>query len=516
MAARLSTQVGAVVFGRIIVSLIDTLKAFLLVRLLTKDDYGALAFALTWQATAIGLGMLSLPDSLLYFLPRAEQGVRRALVRQTLILLGVIGLSLGAFIALFALIPGAQPFERADMTPALACIGLAVALDLPAGALASFLLGMERHRTSSLIALSLSVIANLALLIPAWLGATPVEILLVYDLVAFLRLAVTWTAWLRVFRGVAAEPFPGGVRAQLGFALPLSLNGLAGLANKYFATYVSGWLLSAASFADFAIGGRELPFVKMIPNAVAIAILPRLSQIAGAGSDKLAAGRAALALWHTSIDRVALVMLPIACYCFVEAEPLLRVLYGANYESAALPFRITTLVLPLRVTSYGHMLLALGKPRAILRSQLAGMAFNALVTAPLIAWAWFGDDVSPGPRTRIAWACAAGIAATYIIVGSMLRDIGRETQFGLRGVFPWPSYARRLALALLATTPLIVWRLFFPDVDGFVSGAAALIGRLLLYAACYLALILSAGLVPPNDRAVIMQWLRLEPLWRRE
>ena len=522
---KLSAQVGAVVFGRIAVSLIDTMKAFLLVRLLTKDDYGALAFALTWQATAIGLGVLGLPDSLMYFLPPAKPGVQRNLVRQTLLLLGGIGLLIGGIIAVLALIPGIQPFARPDMTPALLCIAFSVALDLPSSALQQFLLGTERHRASSLIAMAMSLLANLSLLIPAWLGASLVEILSVYVFVAVARFSVTWGAWLRVFRDVPPEPFDGGVAAQLKFALPLSLNGLAGLVNKYFSTYVVGWLLTASAFADFAIGGRELPFVMMIPNAVAVAILPQLAKlsadiggqpgVSGSGEVNSAGRSQALKLWHASIERVALIMLPICIFIEIDAEPLMQVLYGGKYLSAALPLRITSAVLLLRVTGYGVMVMALGRPATILRSQLAGMAFNVLATLPLVAWVAYGGAAAPDSAARIAWACLASAIAVYVIVAVMLVDIGKVLGVGLRGAFPWPGYGRRLSLAGLAGVPVVIWRVWAGDpVDPWWL-AAATAGQLLVYAGGYAGLVLASGFVPSEDRAVLVSWLKLEPLWKK-
>ncbi len=510
MAAKLSAQVGAVVFGRILVSLINSLKVFLLVRLMTKDDYGALAFALTWQATAIGLGLLAVPDSLLYFLPRNKAGVQRSLVHQSLVLLSVVGVLLAGVICLLSLLPAVPPLGQEQMRTALLCIALSVALDLPASVLASFLLGVERHRASSLLAMGLSLLANLALLLPAWAGASTVQILLAYDVMAAIRLSVAWLAWWRVFRGVQPQTFEGGVRRQMTFAIPLALNGLAGLVNRYFGTYVAGWLLGAAVFADFAIGRQELPFVSTIPYAVAVAVLPRLSALAGGEGG--ATSKDALSLWHGSIERVALIMLPLFAFVFIEAETLLGVLFESRYRSAALPFRITALMLPLRVTSYGTMLVALGRPKAILRSQLAGMAFNALAIGPLIVWALMGD---PGPELRIAWICAASAIATWIIVGIMLQAVGREVGVGFWGAFPWPGYLRRFALVAIAAVPLVGWQLFIDEPESVWLQAALLIVRLLLFAGLYLLLVLRSGFMPPEDRKVLFSWLRLEPLWKK-
>ena len=515
MGGKLSKQVGAVVFGRIIVAAIDSLKAFLLVRLLTKDAYGALAFTLAWRATAMGLGTLGIPDSLLYFLPRSKQGAQRSLVRQSLLLLGVVGLGIGLIIAIVALIPSLLPLDRPDMSPALLCIAVAVVLDLPSAALASFLLGTERHRTSALVAMGLSLLANASLLLPAWSGASLVQILVAYDVMAALRLAVTWIVWWRVFRDVDPAPFAGGLRTQLNFSIPLSLNGLAGLVNKYFATYVAGWLLAAAAYADFAVGSQELPFVGMVPYAVAVAVLPRLSQLAGASPDGVTGARDALTLWHSSIERVALIMLPLGVFCLVEAEALLTVCYEARYRSAALPFRISAMLLPLRVTSYGTMLMALGRPRWILRAQLSSMAFNAMATVPLLAWVHFAATQGPDPQVRMAWMCAVSVSATYVGVWVMMGEIGRQASVSIIKAFPWPGYLRRAGLAALAGVPLVLWQLWLPEPSGALAQAGVLALRLLLYVGLYLGLVLGAGLVPPDDRKVLGQWLRLEPLWRR-
>ena len=45
----------------------------------------------------------------------------------------------------------------------------------------------------------------------------------------------------------------------------------------------SGWA------ADFALGGQELPFVAMIPNAVAVALLPTMTALAQPADPTLAA-----------------------------------------------------------------------------------------------------------------------------------------------------------------------------------------------------------------------------------
>ncbi len=507
---QLSHQVGAVVFGRVAVSILESLKTFLLVRMMGKAEFGTLSLALAWYATAQGLGLLAIPDSLLIFLPRLAAPKQKGLMRQSLLVLTTVGIAAGLLVAGMALVM--RPQGHADLLVPLLIVAGVVALDLPGNLLASFLLGTQRHQLSSQLAIGLALVGNLAVLVPAALGAAPAWILASFGASCVLRLLVTLGVLQRLYGSVAAEPFDGGVRAQLAFAIPLSLNGIAGLVNRYTSTWLAGFLLSAAVFADFAVGAQELPFVSMLAYGVAVAMLPQLSALAGAPGDRSENARKALALWHVGIDKVALVMLPIFAFSMIAADDVLGLLYGERYRSAALPFRLTALMLPLRVTSYGTMLMALDRPRAILRAQLAGIVLNLLGTAGLLAWVHARPDVSA--PVRVAWTAGLWTAATWIATAWNIGDIAKAAQVRYAQAFPWRGWLARLLCAALACLPALGVQALWP-AGGVAWQGLGLGLRLVAFLASYLAVVLRVGLVSPADRAALGPWLRLEPLWRK-
>ncbi len=508
----LSRQVGAVVFARVFVSLIDSLKSLLLARLLSKADFGVLSFALTCHGTATGLGVLAMPDSLLYFLPRHDPAVQRTIVRQSLAFLAATGVLAALAVSLMALVPALRPVSMGGDYAALFWIAGAVAFDMPTGVLTTSLLATGRHRTASLLSMALSGGASLGLLVPAIFGATSVPLSAAFCAFSGLRLAATVLAYQRVFAVVPAVPFAGGLRAQLAYALPLSLNGIAGQINKYFSMYVAGLLLVAQDFADAALGGQELPFVTMLPYAVAVALLPHMSAAVAAGPTVEAGGREALKLWHAGIEKVALIMLALFVASLIEADAVIALLYGKQYAAAALPFRLTALLLAVRVTAYGTLLLALGQTRAILRSQLWALAVNLLVNGALFAVVKLAPQAwVPGVTVRIGVTTAASVAAQIVGIAVMLAAIAAHLQVGWRGVFPWRGYLQRLGVALLAGVPVAVWSWLQPVAETAVS-AVALIARLVVFAGLCIGLAHFTGLLTAQDRAVLGQWLRLEPL----
>lgn len=508
----LSQQVGAVVFARVFVSLVDSLKSLLLARLLGKADFGVLAFALTCHGTATGLGVLAIPDSLLYFLPRHLPNVQRTIVRQSLALLAASGVVAAVAVSLMALVPSLRPVSVGSDYPALLWIAGAVALDMPTGVLTTSLLATGRHRTASLLSMALSGGISLGLLVPALFGATSVPLAASFCAFSGLRLAATLVAYQRVFAVVPARPFAGGLREQLAYALPLSLNGIAGQINKYFSMYVAGLLLLSQDYADAALGGQELPFVTMLPYAVSVAILPHMSAAVSAGQTVEAGGREALRLWHAGIEKVALVMLALFVASMIEADWTIALLYGEQYAAAAMPFRLTAVLLAVRVTGFGTMLLALGQTRAILRSQLWALSVNFLINGTLFVLVkWAPADWVPGVTARIAVTTTASVLAQIMGIAVMLAAIAQHLQVGWRGVFPWRGYLLRLGIAVLAGVPIALWSWLQPVTESAAS-AAQLIARLLVFAGLCVGIAHRTGVLTAQDREVLAQWLRLEPL----
>ena len=501
-ANRVASDVGAVVAGRVAVAALDSVKFFALVRLLDKSAYGTLAFALALHLSAMTLGTLAVPDSLLALLPRASTGQQAALARQSLQLLGALGVLVGLGVLAAGHIPALLPAGQPALPLLLPWLALAIAADLPAQMLQAFLLGIRQHRRAATRALGLAAVANLALLVPVLLGAPLWQVAACFALASIVRLLVTVGTVIRAFPDVAPEPFAGGLRTQLEMAIPLSLTGLTATLNRQLTTWTAGFLLPAALFADFAVGAQELPLVAMLPNAVAVALLPHLTHLMRQPVQR----REGLALWHASMLRVALVVLPVWVWCSVETVPLLTAMGGPRWASAAVPFRLTALLLPLRLTAYGTVLLALGLPRVVLRAQVAAMATTLLGCGLL--WLAHGQGLLTA-HAALVGGCAAFVLSQFVAIALLLRGIAGGVGVTWSAAFPWRAWAIRLGVAASAMVPVALLPAL--PLSG-PSGEVLNLGwRTGLYATLALTAFWRLDLLTAADRDVVRSGFRLSP-----
>ncbi len=207
------------------------------------------------------------------------------------------------------------------------------------------------------------------------------------------------------------------------------------------------------------------------------------------------AGRTAeiLPTWHAAIRKQGLVALPLAVLLGLLAEPFITGLYSGRYRDSVPIFRVYLGLLALRTATWPLVLAALGKSRALLAGALVALATNAAVSLLL---------VRPlgllGPAAGAVVGAVAG--AVYALVRT--RALLATTWTAL---LPWPTL---LALAGSAAGAGLLLLPFVPLLDApapALAGAAA-------YAALFATLARAAGVLRPDDLALVRSWLTLRPL----
>ncbi|WP_437513443.1 oligosaccharide flippase family protein [Sorangium sp. So ce1099] len=493
----LADRIGMVVGGQFVNTLIILVQGIVVVRLLGKSEYGVLAFVTMLFMTGRDLAQLYLPESFLYFAPKVTRPELKGLVRQSmLLLLGLGALSALAF-SIFALVPGLFLADRGDVTQLLLLTGLMSVIAYPASVFGPLFIATNNHRKSAGVALLVTISSAAGAIVPAALGCSIAWIVAAQCAAQALRLGLSYRLYARLFQDAAVAPFPGGVRAQLAYALPLSVTRFAGLFNQKLDKFVIGLFFSAGLYAEFAVGSQELPLVGVLAYSVASTMLPDLVARVENGRTPMEGARAAIELWHSGIRKTTLMMLPIAVFLLLFAEPLMRTVYGDAYAGAAVPFRIYSALLPLRVTAYAIPLMAFGKTSMILRIQVLGMVFNTAANLILL------------PTLGMIGAPLSAVLTQVIGIVLTVAFIARFSGVGLRGVFPWGHYGRVAATALVAAAPLAAFL-----ATGAVDRRPALCLTLgaPLYVGLYLVAAWATGVLAPEDRAFVARWLRLEPL----
>ncbi|WP_437871330.1 oligosaccharide flippase family protein [Sorangium sp. So ce363] len=496
----LADRIGMVVGGQVVNTLIVLVQGIVVVRLLGKAEYGVLAFATMLFVTGRDFALLYLPESFLYFAPKVTRAELRGLVRQSMLLLVGLGALSALAFSVFALVPSVFLDGREGVTQLLLLIGLMSVIAYPASVFGPLFIATNNHRKSAGLALIVTLSNAASAIVPAALGCSIAWIVAAQCAAQALRLWLSYRLYARLFQDVAAAPFPGGVRAQLAYALPLSVTRFAGLFNQKLDKFVIGLFFSAGLYAEFSVGSQELPLVGVLAYSVASTMLPDLVARVENGRTPEEGARAAIDLWHSGVRKTTLIMLPIAVFLLLFAEPLMRAIYGDAYAGAAVPFRIYSALLPLRVTAYAIMLMAFGKTSMILRIQVLSMAFNAAANLVLL------------PTVGMVGAPLSAVLTQVLVIALTVACIARFSGVGLRGVFPWGHYGRVAATAIVAAAPLAAFLL-----TGATDRRPALCLALCapLYAGLYLVAARVTGALAPEDRAFVARWLRLEPLRSR-
>ncbi|HMY17954.1 MAG TPA: oligosaccharide flippase family protein [Polyangium sp.] len=489
-------RVGLVVGGQFVSAIIGMIQGILLVRLLDKRAYGTISLVLFWLATGRDLGMLYLPESVYYFAPKTSQGELLGLVRQSKWLL----VTLGTIVALVFIVMGLAPDlflkGRTDLGGLLVIAGIASIVGFPAGIYGAVFIATNNHRRAAGISLFLTMFGAVGNLVPAALG-WPVWVLLwSVVLSAVVRVVLSERLMKQMFAGVEPQPFPGGVRAQLRYVLPLTLTRFAGLFNQRLDRFIVGMFFGVESFAEFTIGSQELPLVNILPYTIASTMMPRLVELYEQGTTRLQGAREAIAVWHAGMRKATIVMVPVAVFLLLMAEPFLVVLYGERYRAAALPFRIYSALMLVRLTGYGTMLMVFGQTNVLMRVQLSGMVLNIVGSYFLL------------PRIGMIAAPISAVITQLSMIIMILVRVNDHARMGLRDIFPWSHWFRALLAA--GTAAIVVMGVL--RILQQSSLVVQLVISLLTFIPTYVMLANIFDVLTADDRAFLRRWVTLEPL----
>jgi O-antigen/teichoic acid export membrane protein len=320
----------------------------ILVRHLTKQEFGD--YRLMWLVTTTGLILfqLFLPQSLVYFLPRAAPGTRPKLVGNT-------------FVSLFAL-------------GGLLTLLLLVLMPFFSGSIA----GLQRHSPLVPIFVGTWLLASILDVLPnadgrtEWQACTTVGLAILrvaalsgaaiasrdvgWVLVAMCGVAIVKIGIAHAYALFAAQDrglgFDGQLlRMQLAFALPFAV------AEGLFALRVQAdqWVVAAnfanTAFALISIASMVRVVGTLIRAPLRDALLPRISSLEGQG--KLDDARALIQKGYLLLG---LVLPPILGLLMVTANEIVELIYTRAYLGAVPLMRIYLVGDIATVFAAGHLL----------------------------------------------------------------------------------------------------------------------------------------------------------------
>ncbi|HUW09703.1 MAG TPA: oligosaccharide flippase family protein [Anaerolineae bacterium] len=487
---RLSDRIGVVFLGRVTVLGSTLLFRMLLARMTTQEELGTYNQVWLLYVMISPILLYGVATSVAYFIPQLPEEERKGFVGQTFVYLLVASLvfSAGIYLSASAL---TTYFHNPKLLPLLEIFAWYPVLALPISFLSNLFIALDRAKEAALSDVLYRVSTPVAVLIPLFLGRDLISALVSNNIVqAAVFCGGTAYLWWR-YRGVKLTWRKGLARAQFVYSTPIGLSYVLSSISRQLGGAIVSMFYPVGQFAVYSVGAFEIPLVKTFSSAMNSVLLPRFVRLHKEGRIEEMLG-----IWHKSILKLALLIMPVFTCLFLVAPQLVVLLYTERYLESAILVRIYLCLYPIRVAQYSMLLNVTGDTRAIFWGNALYLGLNLLLTFTLL------------PAFGLAGPALADVLATVAMALFLLGRVRQFLRITWRSLFPWGALTRVMAIAI-AVGVLVYPILLLPLPNVFT---------LLLFGVVYVPVYAGAayklGALETSDLALARDWVGLRFLFR--
>lgn len=365
--------------SKILTLLIGTVTSMLLSRLRTFSEYGTFSQILLVVTLFTSIFMLGLPNSINYFLAKANSAQEQQSFLGVYFTLNTF-LTLAMGITLVAAAPViAAYFENPAILTFLYFLLLFPWARVTTFSIENILVVYQKTNLLTVyrIVYSLSLLASI--LVVQWLGWGFREYMIAY-LAVYCCLALwVYCITYKISGGFRPCLDKNLIRMIFAFSLPIGLSSVVGTLNIEIDKLLIGYIMDTEQLAIYTNASKELP-VSFVATSITAVLMPQLTKML-----KKDRNQEALTLWANATELSFLVICLIAAGVFTYAEDVMTLLYSDKYLPGLPVFRIYSLVLLLRCTYFGIILNTKGKTKEIFYASVASLILNIILN-PLMYW----------------------------------------------------------------------------------------------------------------------------------
>ena len=415
-----------------LVTFISLATAVIAVRYLSKPSYGCylqIMFLVNVIIMALSLGM---PRSVYYFMPRVTN--RRKFVFHSCLVMNLLGL-IALIVIFFGRVTISTFFNDSDMiTMGLCFLALYVFLSSNGQIYTSVLLSNNNGKTVALTNAMLSILSFIVITTPLFLRmglrgvfwGVLISYIVGYIVKGFIALKNTPGDFSKISH---SECFP----EQIKYMLPLGLISLVAIFSSSIDRFIITFFMSIEDFALYDRGAMHIPIISTLSITVGAVILPKLVDCyRNREFVKL------LAIWHLSIEKVALIVFPSFIFLLICAQQIITLLYTQSFAESIIIFRIYLFILPLGITIFGNIFSAANKNMYFLYIQIGSVLLNAVLCITMVKA--YGNI---GP------AVATAIMRTALFITSIV-TIKYMLQVKIKRVFPWGFLSKLMVCSIVS------------------------------------------------------------------
>lgn len=353
-------------------SMFPLLTSVVMVRYLSQHEYGTYREIMLFTVLLPTWISLGLPQSLSYFIPRASsQKGKKQMALQIFLCLTLLG-AVASMVVYTLQDQFVRAFANPSLIPLVWICSLYLFFIVPNKCAQATLLALGRSNFAALLDLATNVCSFLFVVVPLFLGYGLRTFLLALLVFYALKFLVVLFILLRLEGGLPKLLDRSILKAQMLYSLPLWLAIFVSGVRSSVDNLLVVFLYRTEDFAVYSRGAFELPVIGMVPFALSNLLAPRFAESYNKGNIA-----EVLTLWREAARKVAQLFFPLFIFCLIFAQPIITLLFTAQYTGSVEIFRIYLCLLPFRIVSYKTILIAAGETRPVLTATT--IAFVASV-----------------------------------------------------------------------------------------------------------------------------------------
>jgi O-antigen/teichoic acid export membrane protein len=408
----------------------------LLVRTFNQAEFGTYKQLFLIYGTLYGLAQFGMAESLYYFVPRKPHEAG-PYIANTLLTLALAGMSCLALLWL-AEERVAQWLSNPQLAEHVGLLGAFLVLMLVSAVFEIVMVARKQHLTAAWTYGASDVTRTILLVIPAFVHGGLRGVL--WGGVAFAALRVlAMLRWLAKEFGRDLRPNRRLWKYQLAYALPFALAVGIEVLQANLHQYVVASKFDAVTFAIYAVGCLQIPLVDLITTSTANVMMVKMAEDSLQDHKEMA-----LALWHHTMARLALLIFPLAVVLVLLSRDVIITLFTATYVASVPIFMAWTLTIVPAVFCVDAVLRAHAQTRFLFAMNMLRLA----LVVSLISWclSTFG----------LVGAVLVTLLATAIVRVLSIVRIARVLETSMARVLPWGTLTS-IALCALAAAPPVYW-----------------------------------------------------------
>ncbi|UCH84388.1 MAG: oligosaccharide flippase family protein [Candidatus Latescibacterota bacterium] len=454
MARTLSSQAAILTIGQLVAFLALFLVPIVNVRALTKDEFGFYRqFWLLFDTVSVFL-ILAIPQSLLYYFPRAENRREKAVyLTQTIIFLIAGGLLSWV---VYAILPGMLGPGRGDaIRQYYWAFCLFTLFMMVSRVMEKLFVAEQQPEKQGIFVAAAYGLQALTVILTVWLTQRLDLVLWALVAFAFLRMAVTLLYCVPTYRLSLSDCSIRTFKEQLSYAIPLGFATIVLLVFAQTDKYVIIYFLGREAFAVYSIGAYQLPVVDIVRISIMNVVFPVMAK-----HQKKGETGEILALWRRATLKTAIVFFPIFVFLEVSARPFITILFTEDYVDAAPIFMIYLLIFLRSTLDTTTVLMVFKETAFMFKVNLISVLCHIVFCVSMYkAFGWLGVPT--------ATVVANVVQNTVNMVKS-----ARLLETPVYKLMPWGQLALRFLVAATLGTGLYFGYLVYP-IDTFIKLAAA-------------------------------------------